>query len=128
MWTRHVTAPLLFNWFNVTVMIVFFNTWICCTGFFFQQHLLSLMTLLLISLVSSLEEPLWLSYLQRKLGRGLLGHPLQPSYLHSWWAQFQFVNENYWKGLFFFRGVDWWDLLLNRTHSWYFLFAIVNWI
>lgn len=86
----------------------------CCTGFFSQQHLLSLMILLLISLVSSLEKPLWLSCLQRKPGRVLLEHPLPPSSLHLWWAQFQFAIDGTKLLGFFWQGVC--HLSLNMTH------------
>lgn len=76
-----------------------FNTGSSC-----QHHLLLSMIVLLISLDSSLGEPLWSSYLQRKLGRVSLEHPLQPLSLHLWWAFFVCSvgvdNEN-WEALYF---------------------------
>lgn len=69
-----------------------FNTGSSC-----QHHLLLSMIVLLISLDSSLGEPLWSSYLQRKLGRVSLEHPLQPLSLHLWWAFCMFGWSRQWE-------------------------------
>lgn len=72
-----IRIRLVLHFCFLIALMLMSSIWTYCTGFFSQQHLLSLMILLLISSVSSLEEPLWLSYLKENLGgfyRGICSH------------------------------------------------------